>query len=85
LSVLSSSSDYHQVIIIITLLPLLLLLLLLLIIIILLILTSPCSPGMFDHLQVAAYGKNAVLSDVAQVTLKTPTLATINVFDPEVR
>ena len=39
---------------------------------------------MFDHLHVHAYGKSAPLSEVAQVTLKSPTLAVINVYDPEV-
>ncbi|KAM3573107.1 hypothetical protein VYU27_004918 [Nannochloropsis oceanica] len=41
-------------------------------------------PGMFDHLHVQAYGRSTPLSEVAQVTIKSPTLAVINVYDPEV-
>ncbi len=40
---------------------------------------------MFDHLHVQAYGKSTPLSEVGQVTIKSPTLAVINVYDPEVR
>jgi ribosome recycling factor len=39
---------------------------------------------MFDHLHVQAYGKSTPLSEVGQVTIKSPTLAVINVYDPEV-
>lgn len=38
---------------------------------------------MFDHLHVQAYGTSTPLSDVGQVTIKSPTLAVINVYDPE--
>lgn len=40
--------------------------------------------AMFDHLHVQAYGKSTPLSEVGQVTIKSPTLAVINVYDPEV-
>ncbi|TFJ86355.1 hypothetical protein NSK_002563 [Nannochloropsis salina CCMP1776] len=40
--------------------------------------------GMFDHLYVQAYGKATPLSDVAQVTIKSPTLAVIHVYDPDI-
>lgn len=39
---------------------------------------------MFDHVHVQAYGKGTPLSEVGQVTIKSPTLAVINVYDPEV-
>lgn len=40
--------------------------------------------GMFEHVQVKAYGKATPLGEVAQVTIKSPTLAVINVYDGEV-
>lgn len=39
---------------------------------------------MFDHLHVKAYGQSTPLGEVAQVTIKSPTMAIINVYDTEV-
>ena len=41
--------------------------------------------AMFDHVSIDAYGNRTSLSQVAQVTIKSPTLAVLNVFDPMVR
>jgi ribosome recycling factor len=40
---------------------------------------------MFDHLHVKAYGQSTPLGEVAQVTIKSPTMAIINVYDTEVQ
>lgn len=39
--------------------------------------------AMFDSINVFAYGKQTPLSEVGQVTIKSPTLALINVYDPD--
>jgi ribosome recycling factor len=39
--------------------------------------------SMLDHIRVQAYGKPSPLSAVAQVSLKSPKLLQINVFDPQ--
>ena len=39
--------------------------------------------SMLDHVRVDAYGKSNALSAVAQVTLKSPKLLQVSVFDPQ--
>jgi len=39
-------------------------------------------PGIFDHLEVDAYGASTPLSSVADVTVKGPQLCVVNVYDP---